>query len=106
MAHYTLNISDYYLVIMLDSKIAVTIRCAGNNLSKTLRINQVTNDSNYIWHFIIMLPTDQHVSISVVSNGEQMWRHLSTSFTAVKIHDALGVDWQTTVWVDDNAEQA
>ena len=49
--------------------------------------------------------TDKHVAVGVVGNGEKMRRHLGTSFAAVLIDDVRAVDGQTTVRVDDDAEQ-
>ncbi len=53
----------------------------------------------------VLPPTDQHVGVSVVSDREQMGRHLSTTLSTVLVDNVLGVDRQTTVGVDDNTEQ-
>ena len=54
---------------------------------------------------IITLLTDKHVAVGVVGDGEEMRRHLVTSFTAVLADDVGRVDRQATVGVDDDAKQ-
>ena len=49
--------------------------------------------------------TDKHVAVGVVSDGEQMGRHLSPALALVLVDDVLGVDGQTPVGVDHDAEQ-
>lgn len=51
-------------------------------------------------------PTLQHVSVGVVSDGEQMRRHFVPPLALVLLDDILAVDGQTPVGVDRNAEQA
>jgi len=55
---------------------------------------------------VVKMLTDKHVAVGVVSDGEKMWRHLGTAFTAVLGDDVLAVDRQATVRVDDDAEQS
>ena len=49
--------------------------------------------------------TDEHASVGVVGDGEQMGRHLGPALALVLMYDVLGVDWQTSVGVDHDAEQ-
>ena len=50
--------------------------------------------------------TDKHSPVSVVGDGEQMGRHLSLTFALVLLDDVHRVDGETSVWVDDDAEQS
>jgi len=49
--------------------------------------------------------TDEHAAVGVVGDGEEMRRHLGSTFAAVLADDVRRVDRQTTVRVDDDAEQ-
>ena len=49
--------------------------------------------------------TDKHVAIRRVGNGEQMWRHLGSTFALVPVDDVRSIDGQPTVRVDDHTEE-
>ena len=51
------------------------------------------------------LLTLQHIHVSIISNGEEMRRHLVPTFSLVLENDVLTVDWQPTIWVDGDAEE-
>ena len=51
-------------------------------------------------------PTDQHVAVGVVGDGEEMRRHLRATLALVFVDDVLSVDRQATVRIDDDAEQS
>jgi len=55
-------------------------------------------------HGLILLVHD-HVSVCLIGGGEQVRRHLVTSLAHVVLDDGLGVDGQTLVGVDDDAEK-
>jgi len=55
---------------------------------------------------VVAIRTDKHVAVSVVSDGEQMRGHLSSSFALISVDDVWCVDRQTTVRVDDHTEQS
>ena len=55
---------------------------------------------------MVAIRTDKHVAVSVVSDGEQMRGHLSSSFALISVDDVWCVDRQTTVRVDDHTEQS
>lgn len=50
--------------------------------------------------------TLQHVMVSIVSNREDVRRHLIPPLALVQVDDFLGVDGQPLVGVDSDAEQA
>lgn len=56
--------------------------------------------------FSHLLPTLQHVVVGVVSDGEQMRWHLVPPLAPVFGDNILGVDWQTAVGVNGDAEEA
>lgn len=49
--------------------------------------------------------TGQHVHVSTVGNAENMRRHFITAFTNVHRDDTFGVDGETLVRVDGDAEK-
>ena len=49
--------------------------------------------------------TGQHVHVSTVGNAENMRRHFITAFTNVHRDDTVGVDGETLVRVDGDAEK-
>ena len=55
--------------------------------------------------FIAIPFTLQHVSVSIVCDGEQMRGHFVPSFALVLLDDTVTVDRQASVWVDSDAEQ-
>ncbi len=50
--------------------------------------------------------TQQHVPVSLVSNGVDVWGHFMTLLATVEVNDLFRVDWVETVGVDHHAEQA
>ena len=52
----------------------------------------------------VVVPTDKHVAVSRVGDGEQVRRHLSSTFALVLGDDVRSIDRQATVRVDDDAE--
>ena len=53
-----------------------------------------------------MTPTLQHVSVGVVSDGEQMRWHFSPLLAVVFLDNVVGVDGQPSVGIDGHTEQA
>jgi hypothetical protein len=51
-------------------------------------------------------PTFHHVSVRLVTGGEQMWRHFVAAFAHEHCRHRVRVDGQTFVRVDDDYEQA
>ena len=47
----------------------------------------------------------QHVAVCVVGDGEEVRRHLGATLALVLLNDALRVDGNASVRVDDDAEQ-
>ena len=54
-------------------------------------------------HHVITL---QHINISVVCYGEDVGRHLGTSFASVHVDDLFSIDREVPVGIDDHAKQA
>jgi hypothetical protein len=55
--------------------------------------------------FKSVLGTLEHVSVSVVSNGEQVRGHFGSPLALELVDDLLGVDGQTAVRVDGDTEE-
>jgi len=49
--------------------------------------------------------TLQHVAVGIVGDGKEMRRHLVAPFALVPVNDALRVDRNASIRVDDHAEQ-
>jgi len=47
----------------------------------------------------------QHVAVGVVSDREEMRRHLGSPFALVLLDDTQRVDGNASIWVDNHAEQ-
>ena len=50
--------------------------------------------------------TLKHVSVGVVRDGEDVWRHLRAPLPSVHVHHLVGVDGQHTVGVDCHTEES
>lgn len=49
--------------------------------------------------------TGQHLGVGTIRDGEKMGWHLSTASATVNLHDSVGVDRESLVGIDHNAEK-
>ncbi len=50
--------------------------------------------------------TQEHVPVSLVGNGVDVWGHLMTLLATIEVNDLVRVDWVETVRIDHHTEQA
>ena len=68
------------------------------------RVNRIESDSRNQHRLVLTIL--YHSLVGIVSNREQVRRHLSLPFAFVVINDFLGVDGQPTVGVDSHTEKS
>ena len=70
----------------------------GSILSKWKKRNSRAQDG-------LIFSIVEHVSVGFISDGEDVWRNVLALDSLELLSQTVGVNWETTVWVDDDAEQ-
>ena len=53
----------------------------------------------------LIVTFSQHVVVSIIRNGEDMWRHFRLSLALVTTNDVIVIYWEPFVGIDSDTEE-